>query len=206
MALETVVTPNSMSHWNDILREWVQLNDEIYRMAAKAFAPYSYRERPNVSALAGAATRKGWVALEECWLSKADAVHSSYDGRADLMLWKAKHSCIVEAKLTCDGFSQLPGKIAKRRASARAEAEKTLWHKASEHIALTFVVPRFLPDSDYYSGCEALVGQCCDLVRSSSSTMLAAVFPGVVQRRTADRGDEGMASAGVILLGEVVSA
>ncbi len=204
MALEAVLTHRSMSHWDATLREWVQLNEEIYRMANKEFAPYSYRERPNVSALAGAAVRAGWLALEECWLSKTDALQENYDGRADLMLWKGKLSCIVEAKLTCDGFSQLPGKIAKRRASARAEATKTLWHKASEHVAVTFVIPRFPLDSRYHLECEALVDHCRDLTRGDSSAIFASVFPGVVQKRTADQNDKGMASAGVILLGEAI--
>jgi hypothetical protein len=68
----------------------VYLNKEIFRCSKGRFAAYSYRERPNIGVLAGAAVKAGWVALEECWSQKEGVLSAKglYHGRADLWLWR----------------------------------------------------------------------------------------------------------------------
>jgi hypothetical protein len=198
----------SVRHWEEILRQWITLNVEVYTRTNHVLAPYSYRERPNVSALAVAAVRAGWIALEECWLRKKDTIGAECHGRADLMLWKDSFSSIVEAKLTCDTMDRLPNKIRLRSTSARKEAEKCFTEKASEHLAVTFVVPRLVrPEVDRSHAQELfnrLVEHCCEASRDWRRRILAGVFPGPVERRAQDKNDENMFGIGVFVLGEII--
>jgi hypothetical protein len=70
MQLGTVDVKPPLNHWEEILEQWVCLNEEIFKRAKGKFAAYSYRERPNIGVMAGAAVRAGWIALEDCWSEK----------------------------------------------------------------------------------------------------------------------------------------
>jgi len=203
MAFEFIETTEELSHWEGILHQWIYINKETYKTTNSVHAPYSYRERPNISALASAAVKAGWLALEECWLPKNNSFNE-YHGRADLMIWKENKSSIIEAKLTCDTFDKLKSKkIINRRDSSREDAKKCLITKASEHIALTFVIPRFEENQNNYSqNVTELIQFCRDL--SPAPGLFATTFPGQVSRKTGDKNDDQMFSSGVILIGEIV--
>ena len=70
MQLGKVDVKPPLKHWEEILEQWVSLNEELFKHAKGKFAAYSYRERTNISVMAGAAVRAGWIALEECWSEK----------------------------------------------------------------------------------------------------------------------------------------
>jgi hypothetical protein len=106
MKLGEVDVKSPLKHWEEILEQWVRLNREIFEHAKGKFAAYSYRERPNVGVMAGAAVRAGWVALEECW-SEKEGASGVRNGRADLWLWRDIHHERIEAKFTTDGPSEL---------------------------------------------------------------------------------------------------
>jgi hypothetical protein len=207
--LEFIDMHPSLPHWKDILARWIHINRDLYDITNGTLAPYSYRERPNVSALAAAAVAEGWIALEECWLRKSSNVSAHCYGRADVTLWKGRRTSIVEATFTRDSIQSLKAKIRIRSDRSRKQAERCLANEASEHIAVTFVVPRVVPGTivdrrHLRELFDKTVEECRSVSKNWERMMMAGVFLGEVECLSADRNDEDMAAVGVVILGEAV--
>jgi len=94
----SVDTQPALSHWQKLLREWCRIH-ERYCRRVPGDAIYWNIERSNLAALAAAAWRSGWVALEEFPQPKrTKRVH--FDGRADLFLKSPSSEDYVEAKMS----------------------------------------------------------------------------------------------------------
>lgn len=204
MNLDHVEVSATFKHWEELLKKWIDLNKTIYREAGKEYAAYSFRERPNVSVITGAAVGSGWAALEECWVEKhrTSAPTKKYDGRADLFLWKEKYHERVEAKFTCDEFPPLTRKIKQRHQSSKESAVKLGKATNGRNIALTFIVPR-VPAT----GKNKFETQVLDLLehcKRLSPSLLSCTFPGWVPRLGGDHKENDRFSKGIIVIGDVV--
>jgi hypothetical protein len=206
MKLDRIDVKPPLQSWKEILEQWVYLNEEIFKCANGNFAAYSYRERPNIGVIAGAAVKAGWVALEECWSEKEEilGVKNIYHGRADLWLWRDVHHERIEAKFTTDGFSELKHKIKRRHESAKNDAAKLGTTINARNIALTFIVPRVKHEEKegFEKSVIELANHCMDL----SPSLFASVFPGWVPRLGGDKNDEKKYAQGVIVIGDIVTA
>ncbi|MSP41741.1 MAG: hypothetical protein EXR70_24935 [Deltaproteobacteria bacterium] len=204
MNLDHVEVNPAFKHWEELLKKWIELNKTIYMQAGKEYAAYSFRERPNVSVIAGAAVGSGWAALEECWVEKhrTSTPTRKYEGRADLLLWKGKYHERIEAKLTCDEFLPLKRKIKKRHQSSIESAVKLGKATKGRNVALTFIIPRVLA-----TGKENFNTQILDLIehcRGFSPSILSCTFPGWVPRLGGDHKENDRFSKGIIVIGDVV--
>lgn len=86
-----------LKHWVPLFEEWF-LGIERYCRLTDEDAPYWYNERANISVLAGAAWRCGWVALEEFRCEKKKG-REKKTGRSDLwMMSDSKTEELVESK------------------------------------------------------------------------------------------------------------
>lgn len=92
-----VVVHGSLPHWHELLEEWCMVHERYCRLAEND-AIFWHPERSNLAALAGAAWRCGWAALEEFPHDKM-ANRSKFSGRADLYLMSPGPEYFVEAKL-----------------------------------------------------------------------------------------------------------
>src|SRR5690606_2244641 len=113
-------------------------------------AVYAEKERANTGLLAAAATRNGWVALEECRSQKSDRYLDSveYCGRCDLMLWRDRRHHIIEAK--CVRFpvgSRSISKIdrAHLRALADSSRSTSAGYASERMIGVTYIIPVIKP-------------------------------------------------------------
>jgi len=86
-----------LSHWHELLEEWCLIHERYCRLV-KCDSIYWNIERSNLAALAGAAWRSGWAALEE--FSQYKRVKATrFDGRADLYLKSPDTEDYVESKM-----------------------------------------------------------------------------------------------------------
>jgi hypothetical protein len=74
-----VVAHGRLLHWHELLEEWCMVHERCCRLA-KNDAIFWQSERSNLAALAGAAWRSGWAALEEFPHDKM-ANRSKFSGR-----------------------------------------------------------------------------------------------------------------------------
>jgi len=91
-----VLARRSLVHWVELLEEWCMIHERYCRLVEED-AIYWSLERANISALAAAAWRCGWAALEEFPQSKRQR-RSRFFGRADLFLQSPRSQDYVEAK------------------------------------------------------------------------------------------------------------
>ena len=89
-----------LGYWKELLQEWVFMVHRVYRVSKKRTSVHAEKERANTGLLAAAATRNGWVALEECRTEKVDKhlKNGTYHGRCDLVLWRDSRHHEIEAK------------------------------------------------------------------------------------------------------------
>jgi len=83
-------------HWEELLEEWCLVHERYCRLVSED-AIYWNGERPNIAALAAAAWRCGWAALEEFAQPKT-AKRSRFAGRTDLYMRSPISEDYVEAK------------------------------------------------------------------------------------------------------------
>ena len=197
MTLERIEVSAPFLHWRRILREWVRLNKRIYKATKGEFAPYSYRERPNIGVMACAAIKAGWAALEECCSEKNAGFNS---GRVDLTLLRNGFHEKIEAKFTCDGFRELKGKIKSRHDSAKTDAAALARSPNSRNLALTFIVPR-VSDYDLKVFQEAVLDLMDHCMRLSPA-IFGSVFPGKAPCRSVAKKAQQMTTAGIIVIGD----
>lgn len=103
----------ALSHWGPLLEEWMLAIERYTRIMDGEDAPYYYNERANVSVLAGAAWRAGWIALEEFQSEKGYRNKAKTNGRIDLWLANDKDEELIEAKFKwiCMGSDRLGGMV-----------------------------------------------------------------------------------------------
>ena len=205
MNLDKIVVKPPLRHWQEILEEWVFMNKKITRITNGKFAPYSYKERTNLGVLASAAVKTGWAALEECRTEKSEKEDEtlSYQGRADLLLWRDARNDQVEAKFMRRSLTAPTLKrIEKVHGKARGDAARSTTNESKKEncVALTFIVPWVKSEEkkdDTHGQVEALIDS---LYRELKPTIFAYVFSWDVPLV----GAEHRTGLGVILIGHAV--
>lgn len=88
-----------LRHWASLFEKWLEGIDR-YISLTEGDVPYWYRERANVSFLAGAAWQCGWVAMQEFETEKQKPKgrNKAWKGRCDLFICSEDRADFVEAK------------------------------------------------------------------------------------------------------------
>ncbi len=182
-----------------LLETRVVLVRQVYETTNREQAPYAYKEQTNVGILAGAASRIGWAALEECAVKRIIA-STEHPGRVDLSLWNDKgQKFLLEAKLTVRSVATLKNRLKIVVANAIDDVEKLQYPEAKSY-AVVFVIPRFDKSADDHTVKEG-IESTIDLCRKQAPDFLAHVFPGCVTRKGSDHMDKDQCAYGIIVLG-----
>lgn len=209
MDLDRITVKAPLHHWQEILEEWVFVNKKIARITKGKFAPYLYKERTNLGVLASAGVKSGWAALEECRTEKSGKEDEtlSYQGRADLLLWRDNRHDQVEAKfmrrsLTAPTLKRIETVHGKAKNDAvRSTSNES---KKENFIALTFIVP-WVKNGEITDKTPSHINVFLDdLYRELKPTIFASVFPGEVGAPLV--GAEHRTGLGIILIGEVMKS
>ena len=210
------------AYWVELLQQWVFLVERSFRATGGNEPAYAYRERTNVGLLAAAAVANGWLALEECRMTKAkvqktlDSIANeseaegdgvvNYEGRSDLRMWRDDTEHVIEAKFLRvalrTGSTNRLEKIA-LRATDDASRTSTLADKRSRRIALTYVVPTLSDDQFEKMSDEdniVFIGRIVDHICESKPEFLAYAFVGGVRAA----GTKKRIALGAILFGSEI--
>lgn len=205
------------AYWVELLQQWVFLVERSYRATGGKEPVYAYRERTNVGLLAAAAVANGWLALEECRMTKAkvlkaaDAIEDenedegivNYEGRSDLRMWRDDTEHVIEAKflrvaLKTGSTNRLNRTTLK--AVNDASRATTASDNRSRKIALTYVVPT-LSDGQYAKLSkdenEAMIQNIVAHICAGNPEFLAYAFAGGVRAA----GTKKRMALGAILFG-----
>ncbi|WP_419307911.1 hypothetical protein J8402_04270 [Chromohalobacter israelensis] len=145
-----------------LLESWLGALDEYSRLHREFGIddnPWWHNERASISLLAGAAWRKGWVALEEFGTSKRGHKIPSEErgervGRCDLYVTNREVSIAMEAKQAWQriGYrSQADKEVRDKLQSAWGDTGYLHAYEADKRFAATFIVPN-LPASEVEDG------------------------------------------------------
>jgi hypothetical protein len=141
-----VLATGRLAHWHELLEEWCFVHERYCRLN-NGDAIYWQIERSNLAALAGAAWRAGWAALEEFAQDKL-AMRSRFIGRADLFMKSSTSEDYVEAKLVwCrDGVKSRIARTVEniKKACNDARALHRPRGTAIQRTGVVFAVPSFL--------------------------------------------------------------
>ncbi|MDP3517870.1 MAG: hypothetical protein Q8S94_11955 [Pseudohongiella sp.] len=196
-----------LTYWRELLHEWLFLVNRVYRISNQKAAVYAEKERANTGLLAAAATRNGWVALEECRSQKIDKYveDAEYGGRCDLMIWRDRRHHIIEAKhvrfpIGARSISRIDR--VHLRALADSARSTSSGYKSEKMIAVTYIVPVIKP-SQYSAMTEEEISirlreVVAEVKSQHGPTFISYAFPGpVVLQGSANLG------LGVIIIGKV---
>jgi|TARA_Y100000310_G_C20424123_1_gene688156 hypothetical protein len=184
-----VTAKRPIGYWRELLREWVFLVHRVYRVSARTTSVYAEKERANTGLLAAAATRNGWVALEECRTKKVEkkSRRVTYSGRCDLVLWRDRRHHEIEAKfartlLTSSNISRVRRAVERSIADSRRSTESG--YSSEKKIAVTYIVPTIYPgrledmvDDEISTHLELLIER---IKTEFQPTFMAYAFPGEV--------------------------
>jgi hypothetical protein len=191
-----VVADKPLDHWHELLEEWCMVHERYCRMTF-GDAIFWQSERSNLAALAGAAWRAGWAALEEFSHEKI-VKRSKFSGRADLFLRTPVSEDYIESKLVwCrEGSKQRCAWTVKgmRSACDDARALHLEKRKGIQRIGVVFVVPS-LRKGDRRELSSALAA-FFETVNSVGVDAAAWCFPPIARHL----GQDGRVYSGVILL------
>ena len=137
----TIKGRKGMSHWSCVMEEWMLLIERYTRIMSGTDAPYYYNERANVSVLAGAAWRAGWIALEEFQSKKGYRNRAKTNGRTDLYFANESTDELIEAKFQwiCMGSDNLERMVQNTMKLATCDAKRTRAnHKDVKAIGVGF--------------------------------------------------------------------
>lgn len=138
-----VVLRESLAPLEPILRSWIVCIEHYIDVWEGNDLPYWYNERGNVSVLAGAAWRAGWLALEEYQMGKHGAEHGELTGgRNDLCLANSQHEFYIEAKVAYLNIAELDRsafRLAEVTAAAVRDAKRLSCD--AQRVAAVFVAP-----------------------------------------------------------------
>ena len=197
-----------LGYWKELLQEWVFLVHRIYRISGKKTAVYAEKERANTGLVAAAATRNGWVALEECRTTKVDKYlkEYSYSGRCDLVLWRDRRHHEIEAKFCrIAKWNRSLKKIenAMERAVADSERSTASGYSSEKKVALVYIVP--VIDLDSLANMESndisewLTSLVKEIRQTYKPTLMAYAFPGPVSLEGSEH--RGLSA---ILIGQII--
>ena len=207
------------TYWVELLQQWVFLVERSFRATGGSDPVYAYRERTNVGLLAAAAVANGWLALEECRMTKAKVQNTldsianeseaegdgvvNYEGRSDLRMWRDDTEHVIEAKFLRvalrTGSTNRLERIA-LRATDDASRTSTQADKRSRRIALTYVVPTLSDDQFKKMSDEenrVFIAKIVDHICESKPEFLAYSFAGGVRAA----GTKKRIALGAILFG-----
>ncbi len=127
-----------------ILNEWIECTKRYVDFWDGDDLPYWYNERANVSVLAGAAWRAGFIALEEYQIVKESSEKECKTGRNDLYLSDRENDIYIEAKVLFPEIDSLnifaqSGAVKEKRDQAVSDASKI--KDESNLVGAVFVVP-----------------------------------------------------------------
>jgi hypothetical protein len=199
-----VRTGRRLAHWNELLEEWCLIHERYCRLV-EGDAIYWNIERANLAALAAAAWRAGWAALEEFTQDKMQG-RSTFLGRADLFLKSPDSQDYVESKIVW------PGRGGTRPVNAKgtlrwlevaltdARAVRVA-NGTGTRIGLAFAVPYF--HSKVSRSPLELLTPFFDGVQDADLDAVAWCFPAVAQGLSWPEGRHRHVYPGVVLLAKV---
>ncbi len=203
-----VKTRRPLKYWQELLEQWLFLVERVTRVTNNKHCVYSYKERTNLGLLSSAAATNGWIALEECRSEKYQSHETSdtYQGRADLLIWRDNRHHEVEAKfvrIPLNNSDSVRFDRAYENAISDSLRSTPSDEKSDKKIAITFVVPTLtntqidkFTDDDISQNIQGLV----DYIDSEyKPCLLAYSFPG----NAPCIGAKSRQSLGVILVGKV---
>lgn len=138
-----VVQRDSLAPLEPILRSWIACIEHYVDVWQGDDLPYWYNERGNVSVLAGAAWRAGWLALEEYQMGKHGTEHKELTGgRNDLCLANSQHEFYIEAKVAYLNITELD-RSASRLAQIAFDAVQDARRLScdAQKVAAVFIAP-----------------------------------------------------------------
>lgn len=153
--------------WFEVLRQYSAALDDV---------PWWYGELANISCLVAAASKAGWIALQEYRTTKA----GDRLGRCDLYLAHGSQSFAIEAKIA---FQPISPRTEDRFGVARQKMQEA-WDdagdlqngEADKRLALTFLVPHVPANSDKDKLVEWLESWTQELCNLSDADALAWHF------------------------------
>jgi hypothetical protein len=201
-----VVVSRRLAHWSELLQEWCVIHERYCRLVEDD-AIYWNIERSNLAALASAAWRSGWAALEEFSHDKILKLAKFY-GRADLYMRSPGAHDYVEAKMAWPKGVARPinaRQTLRELDSACNDARKIhLANGEGTRIGVVFACPRFPSGAE-----QPLVELLAPFFEQIEGTELDAVawcFPPLQNALTALWGGRiNLAYPGVVLLARVVA-
>lgn len=199
-----VRTGRRLAHWNELLEEWCLIHERFCRLV-ECDAIYWNIERANLAALAAAAWRAGWAALEEFTQDKMHG-RSRFVGRADLFLKSPDSQDYVESKIAWPGRGgtrpvRADGTLrALERAQTDARAVR-LENGVGTRVGVVFAVPYFL--SKVQRSPLELLGPFFTGLQGADLDAVAWCFPAVAQGLTWPEGRHMHVYPGVVLLAKL---
>jgi hypothetical protein len=140
-----VLVGKRLAHWCELLEEWCLIHERYCRLVEDD-AIYWNIERSNIAALASAAWRSGWAALEEFTHSKT-LKRGRVFGRADLYLKSPDTEEYVEAKIAWPGRGRKTvnaNETLEKLDGACGDVKKVhLPGNLGTRVGVVFAVPRF---------------------------------------------------------------
>lgn len=206
-SIDGFYTRVQLQQWEAICEEWILLGKRYSRMTEYGENAFGYGELANVSMLAGAAWRCGYIALQEFSWDKDSSTERS--GRADLYLCNSDETEeYIEAKFGWLSLqSRAPEKIINNvMGKARNDALKTKnSRRAIKTIAVSFI-GIYTKLSDYDEICDALEEQLEGMWKMDlygrKLDLLAWNFPEKLLDERSRHPDSGNLTPGVIMLAQ----
>ena len=172
-----------LDHWSALFEEWRLLVEKVCRISP-ADAPYLYREMTNVSVLAGAAWRAGYIALSEV-KAERNADKDARWGRADLYIENDLLIEFIEAKYAFShGYQKknISGKIEELVDKSLSDVKTLSLENDREASGVAFVAPYWKIDDKkykYLKSPQKQINELVDHVGSEFDGALAWTFPSV---------------------------
>ena len=197
-----VVTGKRLAHWHELLEEWCLVHERYCRLVQDD-AIFWHPERTNLAALAAAAWRSGWAALEEFPHDKM-INGSKRRGRTDLYLKSPASEDYVESKLVwCrEGSGRRIARVLAGidEACTNARALRLGRNADARRIGVVFAIPsRRNSDSRELHG---LLAKLINSVHEIGMDAAAWCFPPPGAQRDSD----GRDYPGVVLLAKLASS
>lgn len=208
-------TSRRLRHWRPLLEEWCLVHERFCRLV-KGDSIFWYGERANLGALAAAAWRIEWAAVEEFdherefteyspgdLFNEEETIKSRSRGRADLFLKSLASEEYVEAKLVwCgDSDSKPAGRVVEGIRSACNDAQSIPLEEGSrsKRVGVVFAVPsRRWGDSRSLPRRLTKLAAAVDKLGLDAAAWCLPDLPAELE-------DGGLEYLGVILLAKLIS-
>ena len=206
-SIDGFYTRKPLRQWESICEEWILLGKRYSRMTEDRESAFGYGELPNVSMLAGAAWRCGYIALQEFIWEKDSETRRS--GRADLYLCDSSETEeYIEAKFSWLSLqSRNPEKVVNDvMAKARNDAFRTKnSRRYVKTVAVSFIgVYTKLSDYDeIYNAIEERIEEIWKMdIHGRKLDLLAWNFPEKLWHENNRHQETNNLTPGVIMLAQ----